>query len=136
MNSLPDGQLVGVKSLGSTNCHWLVSSNFSPCCSHDASKQTPLLFCFTPVSERHKCLLDGLAPGIVQPPQLISFLASCLLVNIDEMSKRMCGYGAVIQGFDYDYAFGHHHFQIAYYEHIVFGMLRMEGKACAFLFRE
>lgn len=95
MNILPDGQLVAVKTLGSISCHWLVSSNFSQCCSHDANKQTLLLFYFTPTPDRHKCLLDRLAPGTVQPPQLISFLASCLLVNTDEMSKRMCGYRAL-----------------------------------------
>lgn len=90
--------------------------DFSQCCSHDASKQTLLLCHFPPMPKSHKCLLDVLATGLVQPPQLVSFLAGCLLVNISGVSKRLCGYRAVIQGCNYDSAFGHH-FQIAYYEH-------------------
>lgn len=40
-----------------------------PYAAPTTNKQTLLLFLFTPTPQSHNCLLDGLAPGTVQPPQ-------------------------------------------------------------------
>lgn len=94
LDILPHGQLDGLQSWAPpTSTAW--SGVISPMLSHDASGQTLLLFHFAPTPQSHKCLLDGLAPGIVQPPQWTSFLASCLLVNTEGVSKRLCGYRAM-----------------------------------------
>lgn len=69
------------------------------------------------------------------PPRLVFFLAGWLLINIARVSKRRCGYRALIQGCDYDYAFGHH-LQIANMNTNFIGDAKDEGRACYFLLRE